>query len=156
MNDAETQDKIAQAKAQLAELAAARAARETEAAAARELADLQAQVRDAQIVDAAEKEHGPLASRDEAGNLVGGSIARYDTPRGAVVVKRPSHLIFRRFTDAGKLNTDTCLGLIKPSLVHPPRDEFEAWVEEYPGIVLPLANLVSSLAGVRSTDTAGK
>lgn len=141
---------------QLAALRAARAEREAAAAAARDEAAVLQGIAVEKALAAAEAEHGPRALRDENGKLSDGEIAAFEAPGCVVIVKRPNHLIYRRFSDQSKLSTDACIQLIKPSLVHPDKDAFERLIESYPAVVLPVASLIQELAGARSADTSGK
>lgn len=134
------------AKAELKALADAAQARVDAASDAAELASLRRQIADAKAIASAEETHGPVGTR----------IARYDTDLGVVIVKRPNHLFYRQFTDAGKLDTNTCLTLVLRALVHPSREEFDRYAEEQPGIVIPLASLVAQLAGTRAAELSAK
>jgi hypothetical protein len=135
---------LAEVRARLAELAEARQQRheDPEIALAKATQDLA----DAEAIDTAEREIG----------RVGDQIATYGTPRGVVIVKRPNHLLFRRFADAPQLTVAVCEELVLTCLVHPSRDVFEQLAEDFPGILAPLASKVSELAGVRAKDTSGK
>lgn len=102
--------------------------------------------KDAPRIVEAEDEHGPIGER----------IAVVETDLGAIVVKRPHHLIFRRFQDKGSTKSDDLWALVKPSIVYPDAKRVDQIIEELPATLSQLADEVVTLAGVRSKEAAGK
>lgn len=147
-------DPIAEAKAKLAEIAAKREARATEQAKARELELALRELSDAEAVEKAECEYGASYAYGEPPN--GRKIATVDTDMGVVIVKRPNHVIFKRFQDSGASSTAEIERLVKPSLVHPSSAVFDRWLEDQPAILLRVAGACAELAGVRMREIAGK
>lgn len=142
----ELQAELAKAKAKRAEIVDRRAARnellEAEQAIALELR----QAADEEAIDEAEQEHG----------LLGVKIDRVDTECGVVIVKRPNHLIFKRFQELGRTKSEDFVKLVHPCLVHPSVSEFERYCEEQPATLLRTADAVATLAGVRGDQVRGK
>ncbi len=143
-DDRET--RLARARAELAELEAARVEREAALSEQEELESAERAVRDAKALAAAEKEHG----------RAGKSLAAVETPRGLVIVKRAAPIVFRRFQDQGKYESDALRDLVKPCVVYPDKGAFDQLLEEFPGLLVPLSNAVCELAGVRAKEVSGK
>lgn len=141
-------ERLQNAKSERARLADEREAREK----ARELREqVEAEelaLRDEQAIEAAIAEHGEI----------GVKLAVMHTPLGAVIIKKPHHVMFKRFQDQslGELKVANCEALIRSCLVHPDKAAFGVLAEELPGILIPLANLASSLCGVRAAEAQGK
>jgi hypothetical protein len=118
-----------------------------------EAAELEAKVEAAEraaanaraIREAVEK-HGPI----------GRKIAVVETPDGAIVLKKANHIHFKRFQDAGELTTETCDTLVRPCVVYPSSERFDALLEEYPAVLVRCADAVTALAGARSKEVSGK
>jgi hypothetical protein len=143
---AELEARLVAARAKRDEIARGRAARE-------ELATMRAQVeaeeraaKDDAAIAAAEAEHGPIGKK----------IAVVQTDIGAVIVKRPNHIHFRRFQDAGSTKSGELEKLVRPCLVYPPLSAFEALLEELPATLTRCADAVCGLAGVRAEEVSGK
>jgi DNA gyrase/topoisomerase IV subunit A len=135
---------LAKLKALTSQVEASRAAQDEEKALDAEIAQAARQLADTKALAEAERTLGKKC------------IGTYPTERGLVIVKRPNHLIYRRFADAGNMDTATCEELIRPCLVHPSREMFEAYAEELPGIIVPITQLLNTLAGFGRAGTAGK
>lgn len=110
-------------------------------------------IADEKAIAAAVAEHGTLGKR----------IAALKTPGlGVVIVKRPHHVAFRKWSDThlGKMDTpvtnDAYEDLVRPCIVHPDRAEFDRYVEQQPALLTRAANLVTKLAGMRGTELSGK
>ena len=132
-----------QARARLeAERTADRERRELE----EQLAAEQLETKNAEAIAAAEAEHGP----------VGKSLEVVHTSSGVVIVKRPHSALFRRFQDSGKQTTAEYEKLINPCVVYPTLPELVRWTEIEPATTLRVANAVCTLAGIRSSEVAGK
>jgi hypothetical protein len=146
----ELKQRLEVAKLERARLAAEREAREEARALAEQLEAEELAVRNAQAIEKAESEHGPLGKK----------IAAMHTTSGIVILKRPNHVIFKRFqersmSDKG-LKIDECEALVRPSLVHPDKATFERYAEEEPAIILRAANVCAALAGSRAEEVSGK
>ena len=140
-----------------ARLLAARASREAADArrSARDervrlLAEVEAEeraVRDAEVLEALEAEHGPLDKM----------IRRIDTDEGMVVVKRPNHILYKRFVDRGKTTSEALEQLVRPCVIHPAdKGELARIFEAMPASLMRAADAVVHLAGARKEDIAGK
>lgn len=74
-----------------------------------------------------------------------------------VAIKRPNHMLFKRWSDNGAKDTTPELErLVKPSVLHPTWAEFQKINEEEPATLARSANVVCRLAGFRKDDLAGK
>jgi pyruvate/2-oxoglutarate dehydrogenase complex dihydrolipoamide acyltransferase (E2) component len=144
MTEQDPKAELAAVRAQLAAIEQARQERDKDPAVL--LAKAKRQLADEMAIADAERVHG----------AVGEGIACVYTPKGVVIVKRPHHLIFRRFADSGELTTAACEKLIGPCLVHPSKEAFEDLTEEFPGVIATLAALCTKLAGVGSEQASGK
>jgi hypothetical protein len=146
---------IDEARAKLADLAAKKASRDAEAEAKRELESVMRELADAQAICDAEEKHGQCL---EYGAAVadGRKIAVVRTDLGSVIVKRPNHLIFKRFQDSGEANAQEFDRLVRPCLVHPDGATFDRYIEDQPAILARVAGAVATLAGVRMKELAGK
>lgn len=125
------------------------AAREKRAEAARldaELALEEQRLRDEPEIDKAIAEHGPLGIK----------TAVVETPLGAIVVKRPNHLHYKRFLDKASTKTDDLWALVRTCIVYPDVAKVNAICEEYPALVVTLADACVDLAGHRKSELAPK
>jgi hypothetical protein len=134
---------LAAIKLKRAQLAEAREAR-AEPTAAELVAVEKRQLAEDEAFDAAIAEHG--AKRVE---FVRGRD-------GAIVLKRPHMATYRKFQDNGSLSSDSVEALVKPCIVWPSKAEFDVLVKDEPALLQRCANAVCALAGVRSSDAAGK
>jgi 23S rRNA-/tRNA-specific pseudouridylate synthase len=73
-----------------------------------------------------------------------------------VVVRKPHELVYKKFRDRGKTDTVSCLELVKPCLVHPSKEEFNAICEQKPAMADAAAGAVLYLGGVRAESQEGK
>lgn len=137
-----TAARLAEINARLEQIELARSEKEQ----AQRLAVAERALADAELIEKAEAEHGELKKMIDA----------VRTPIGVVIVKRPNHVVFRRFIDEGKVTTTALEKLVRHALVHPTLPQFESMLEELPAVLLDCANAVSRLAGIRSEETAGK
>lgn len=103
-------------------------------------------LKDEQAIEAAIEAHGPLGKK----------IAAVHTSLGVVIVKRPNHVLFKRFQDSGEATSDEFYKLVLPTLVHPARTVFDSLLEEQPGVLSRIASEVCLLAGVQLKAAAGK
>jgi hypothetical protein len=101
---------------------------------------------DEEAIAKAEGEHGPVGAR----------LRAVPTPLGVVIVKRPNHLMFRKFMDAGSLKTVDLEKLVRSCLVHPSAQVFDRILEEVPAVVAEIANECAALAGAQRKELGGK
>lgn len=112
-----------------------------------EIALEEQRLRDEPEIDKAIAEHGPLNIRTKV----------IETPAGAVVIKRPNHLHFRKFQDKGdSIKTADVWDLVRTCIAYPDVKRVDKICEDYPGVLMELANAVSDLAGVRRSEVAPK
>ena len=111
-----------------------------------ELAAERSAAKTAEVLYGLEKEHG------QEGKEIKSVIA----PDGTLVVmKRPNHLIYKRFADqlakdqAGPKEHEA---FVRACLVHPDKETFTALVESLPHMVTRCANAACFLAGVRKGE----
>lgn len=148
MNAKETELEARRAKAreELAAAEARRAARAADVALERDVEREELAARNAIAIADAEEKYGEI----------GRHIAIIETDLGVVIVKRPNHLLFRRYQDASKATTEAFSKLVTPCLVYPTVDAFERLLEQLPATLLRTANAVCALAGVRGEEVSGK
>jgi hypothetical protein len=95
-------------------------------------------------LDKAETEHGAKRVR----------LVRGDS--GAVILKRPHMVTFRKFQDRGTTDSEALEALIKPCILWPTKAEFDALMQEEPALLQRCANAVCALAGVRVDEVTKK
>jgi len=78
------------------------------------------------------------------------------TDEGAIIVKRPDAVRYRRFTDLERPTHLDVENLCKPCVHHPDRSKLDAMLEARPGLIGPIAEAVGILAGARRADLVGK
>jgi hypothetical protein len=139
-------ERLQNARLERSRIAEERDKREAAAALVAEVEAEERALRDEQAIEKAIAEHGEL----------GGKINTYPTTLGVVILKKPHHVLFRRFQDQGEFNNLECEKLVRTCLVHPDKSEFDRYLTEQPGILVPLANLACALAGVKVGAAAGK
>jgi len=102
--------------------------------------------RDLPHVQAAEEEHGV--------------IRVVNTPLGAIVVKKPHHLAFQKFTrkaaSAKGFDDMDIWRLVKPCIVYPDVAKVEEITEEYPGVPARLGNAVVEMGNGEVEEVEGK
>jgi hypothetical protein len=101
---------------------------------------------EAQVLSELEEKHG----------AVGKHLAVVETGEGVIVLKRPNHLQYKKFTDADKHTSDTFYRLVAPSLVYPTKAEWERINEAEPATLVKCANACVTLAGFTRADLEGK
>lgn len=146
MTDLTPEMKLAQIKSERAALAAAKAKRDSEALVQEQLEHETLALADERAIAAAEEKHGPLGKK----------LAAVHTDLGVVIVKRPNHLLFRRFQDSGEATYEEFDKLVRPCVVHPELGRFDAILEELPATMARLGNAVAILAGVKLKEAQGK
>lgn len=142
-------------KARRAQLLAAKAQRELEAAKAAEIQAETQGLADDEALDAAEKEHGQSYryGDGEPGKL---KLATLATPYGLVILRRAEPIVWSRFTRAGKTTEKELNELVMPSLVYPTKARFFEILEEQPMTLTLAASAVAELAGARAGEVRGK
>lgn len=142
----ELEARLRKANSQLAELERAREERAEDARFEQEVIARERAVKDEHAIAEAEEKYGP----------VGTKIAIVQTELGAIVLKRPNALHFRRFQDEGETKSKHVLQLVRPCRVYPDEAAFEQILEEQPAVLVALGNAVSELAGARTREVSGK
>lgn len=146
MSDLSLEQRLAAAKAAKAEIERKRADRESKRAAEVEVLKAEREAKELAALEDAECMHGP----------VGTHIAVVETVEGIVIVKRPHPATFKKFQDAGKINSDTIAKFIAPCVVYPDAATFDALCDALAAVPMLCADAITSLAGARAKDQAGK
>ena len=149
------QQELSELRDKLAELAERKAKRDAEDDARRTIERRKRDLLDEEAVAAAEEKHGRSIEYGER-MVDGRKIAIVRTDLGVVIVKRPNHVIFKRFQDSGEANSEEFERLVRPCLVHPDSATFDRYLEEQPGILGRVAGAVATLAGIRMKELSGK
>jgi hypothetical protein len=144
--NAELEQRLARARALVAEKEKAREQREADNALIREVEEAELKARNAEAVEAAELAHGEIGKK----------IALTYTPLGVIIVKRPHTALFRRFQDSKEASTEEALKLVRPSVVYPDRATFDEWIDKVPGVLFSLTKQCSHLSGYSASEAAGK
>lgn len=79
----------------------------------------------------------------------GDTLRRMDAAGGMIVLKMPSIAKSRHFQNVavkGKLSADAFEDFVRPCVVYPPVDEFEARIERFPLLVPTLVNELQDMA----------
>jgi len=141
-----TAGRLEQIRAERAQLARERERREEEQD-AQELLEMEERgLADDRAIAAAVVDHGPLGKK----------IAAIYTDQGVVIVKRPHHVMWKRFQDSGETTTDEFEKLVLPCVVHPDRFTFVRYCEAQAAILGRCANQVAALAGFRLKEVGAK
>jgi hypothetical protein len=138
--------RLAEIKAARAKLAAAKIERDNEELF---LAQIEAEERglaDDKAIAEAEEKYGPIGKK----------IAVVPTDLGAVIVKKPHHVLFKRFQDSQEATHEEFEKLIRPCVVYPDRARFDTLLEELPASTIRIANACAVLAGVKMKEATGK
>lgn len=131
---------LAEVRTKRAELAASREARQPKPdPVAEELRLLVIE----QKLDELEQAHGPI----------GRKICAVYAPDGSLIVcKKPHAANYKKLMDREKLTIEALNTLCKPCLLFPPAAEYDALVDEWPGIIGTLATQLTKLAGSHSEE----
>lgn len=138
-------DKLAAARAERHKLEQAREQRALASASSAELETELSAIEAEKAIAQAEAEHGP----------VGKKIRVVNTPAGAVIVKRPNHLLYRKFLDSD-IDTQEVEKLVRPCVVYPAIEKFERMLTDQPGILAAVSDAVTHLAGFRKKELSPK
>lgn len=84
------------------------------------------------------------------------NIATISTEMGLIVLKRCGTLRYRRFQDQDNSKTEDVEKLVGPCVIHPNRARFNEIMERLPGALVPCANQIARLAGVKIKEVEGK
>jgi hypothetical protein len=139
-------EKLLELRAKRRAINAAREARDAERSAAELVAVEERGLAEDEAIAAAEVEHG----------AVGKKIFVVRTPAGIVIVKRPNHVLYRRYQDKGEATSLEFEKLVRPCLVYPSVEQFDRLLDDLPGILIDVANGVAYLAGSRAKEQLGK
>jgi hypothetical protein len=142
----ELQARLEKANAELAKWQEAREERRKAEHARREVEAAEAEVRDAPHIAKAEEEIGPIGTR----------IQLVETSLGTIIVRRPNHLVWKKYTRKEKVTADDVEQLIRTCLVYPDKARFNEIWEELPGVGSRLIDAISELAGLMGRDRSGK
>lgn len=89
-----------------------------------------------------------------------GEIKAINTPLGAIVLRKPNHLAFGKFTrwvnSGAKIDDDAIWRLVKPCIVYPDITRVEEIVEEYPATTVRLGEMAMELAKGKAAELEGK
>lgn len=145
--DAELRARLAAARAAREAIDDERAKKEASAALAAEVEEEERKLANAQAVRDAEEKYGP----------VGKSIAVVPTDHGVVIVKKPNHVLFRKWRDSDDMTSCAKMEeFITPSVVYPSRAQFGTIIQDQPALIDTVCTQVASLAGFRLKGAAGK
>lgn len=103
-------------------------------------------VRDARAIVEAEKK---LGRRGKAFEVV-------TTDLGAVILRRPDPIRYKRFVDEAKTSQDEIEAFVRTCREYPPEAEFSKLLEELPGSLGAMSNAVGQLAGIHLAEVQGK
>lgn len=74
---------------------------------------------------------------------------------GAIILKAPNHIKFRKFQDS-TINVDTVEALVADCRVYPVASEFDRWITDQPGVLQRCCEAIGNLAGLREPDFQAK
>jgi hypothetical protein len=138
--------RLAEVRAKRSALAAERDAREQAEAVAKQLAAEERGLRDDEAIAAAVEKHGAVDQK----------IRLVHTDLGVVIVKRPHHILFRRYQESDNSSAEELEKLVLPNVVYPTRAEVEHLFQELPATLTRCGNAIAVLAGVRVKEVTGK
>lgn len=102
------------------------------------------------------KEAKALDEREREFGAVGKEIDIVHSDVGAVIVKRPTMTVYRRFQDSGKTETKDYEQLVRPCILYPSRAEFDQLIEQRPMLLVHCADACIALAGLRASEIRKK
>ncbi len=76
------------------------------------------------------------------------------TDLGAIIVRRPEPVRYRRFQELEAPRVEDIERLVKPAVYWPARTQLDTMLDEQPGILMRIAAAVGKLAGVRRDELA--
>lgn len=110
-----------------------------------ELASSKKAADEKQLLTALEEEHGELGKK----------IAYATTEKGIVVVKRAPGVVWNRWKNSKMKDADD-EEFVRRCRIYPNEDEFDAIIDEQPGVVQSLIQLLTKLYGFKREEEAGK
>ncbi len=102
------------------------------------------------------KETQALADLEAQHGKVGKEIDLVPSDVGAVIVKRPTMNVYRRFQDSGTNETKDLENLVRPCILYPSRAEFDNMIERLPMLLTHVADTCVVLAGLRAKQIKSK
>ncbi len=144
--ESELQERVDKARAAREELSRVNAERDKIARLTAEAEAEERALKEEQVLDELVAVHGALDRQ----------LARVQTTEGMIVVKKPNHLLFKRYQDKGTTDTVALEQLVRPCLVYPSKAHFDALLEEVPAALMRCANAVCKLAGFGRDEISGK
>jgi hypothetical protein len=102
------------------------------------------------------REQEKLAELEMQHGKVGREIDILESPVGAVILKRPTMNVFRRFQDSGTTESKDFEQLVRPCVLYPSRADFETMCEQVPMLLAQSAAMCIRLAGLRAEDIKKK
>ena len=128
-------------------IAAARAQREEASEPTEALIKARRDLADEEAIEKAIAEHGKLDEK----------IAVIRTALGAVIVKRPSAMRFKKLQDQGAdFKSIEVERFVRPSLIYPDVERFDQMTEDLPAIWMDCCSAMFRLCGVRKDDIEKK
>lgn len=153
MSDADAKE-TAELQARLEAARAAREKRDAENASKARLDRLRA---DTEAEERALAEERQIDELTEKYGPVGKAWDFVRTDAGMIAVKKPNHLLFKRFQDKESTKTDDLdVLLVRPCLIYPSKAEYDRIIEEVPAALTKAGNAIAALAGFRREDLAKK
>lgn len=101
---------------------------------------------DAEAVAACVSRYGALGSK----------IAAVYTDQGVVIVQRPNGVAMKAFQDLEAPRMQDVEVLVRPCVVYPARDKFDAMIADQPVILTRCSSAVVELAGAKRKESTGK
>lgn len=138
--------RLAELRAKRLGMEQARESREAARIAAKAIAAEEHAIADEEAIMEAEREHGEIDVK----------IRIVHTSAGTVIVKRANNLLFRKWADNGKTDSQDVEKLIRPCVVYPAIEVFDRMLNDQPAIAFDVANSVAYLAGARAKEHAAK
>lgn len=141
---AELQRRLAVAREQREQTRLLRESRETENGLLKKVTEEERAAKDEEVLAGLEAEHGVE------------HIGVVQTDLGMIVLKRPNHLLFKKFQDKNKQKSRDFEQLVRPSILHPNKNRYDSIIEQLPATLMRCADRVCVLAGVRLGELEGK
>jgi len=141
------QSRLEAARKRRAEIEAEARVTDEQAHLAAEVERAERAVIEAEALERAKREIGPL-----------GKIGFVDTRIGRVILKRPHHVLYRKFqeTKPEDFDMDELEKIVRSCLVYPDASAFERLIQELPHALVVCGELMAKLAGAGAKEVAGK
>ncbi len=91
-----------------------------------------------------------------------GKVGRVSTAMGYAYFRKPTRGEWKRATQAGLLDqamkstADAVEPMARACVLHPDREVFSQWIDEYPAIPVLCAGVLLELAGLTAKEVSGK